>query len=214
MQPRFKQPFFLQIGQISPAGVMDLTPSFNDLPASEYKDGEYRLRRFSHFFFKAGQLERLPTKAFSQSSDINHFQGDVERVYEEIEDSVVNSEGFLEMFSMFKEMTSLRDEKEIEVHQMRVNAEAGRATPVAPEGVHQDGCERIGIFIIQRHNIRGGRINVHVDDHHEPFLSHKFDRGEFVVLNDRRFFHSATEIETIHGMHGHLDVFVLTAGGH
>lgn len=210
MQPRFS-PFFLQLGQISASAVMSLTPSFNNLPSSAYKDGAYRLRRFSHFNFANNSLIQLPTKAFSQSSHINHFQGDVARNYEDIEEHIISAVGFLEMFQTFKEMANLPEEQTIEVHQIRINAEGGKSIPVAPEGIHQDGCARIAIFVIQRHNIRGGRINVHIDDHHEPFLSHKFDRGEFIVLNDRRFFHSATEVETIHGTHGHLDVFVLTA---
>ena len=52
---------------------------------------------------------------------------------------------------------------------------------------------------------------MHTQQKAEPFIKHKFDKGEFVVLNDERFWHSAEDIKAIGEGEVHLDAFVLTA---
>ncbi|MBY4676972.1 2OG-Fe dioxygenase family protein [Marinobacterium arenosum] len=203
--------FLLELGQLTEQSVNALAPSFDGLPPSPYLDGAFRLRRYSHFNFTGDSLTQLPTKAFVQGDDINTFQGNVERVYPEIEDQVINSEAFVEMFRKFKEMAGIEDETPIEVHQMRIIASNQAKTEAAPEGVHQDGFERLAVFVIDRRNVNGGEIRVHTDKESSPFVSHAFDKGEFVVLNDRRFWHSANAIEPANDSDAHMDVFVLTA---
>jgi len=203
--------FYLELGQLSEQSVGVLAPSFDNLPPNPYMDGAFRLRRYSHFNFSGDKLERLPTKAFVQTGDINTYQGNVERVYPEIEDQIVNSEAFAEMFRNFKKMAGVADETPIEVHQMRIIVNSEAATETAPEGVHQDGFNRLAVFVIERNNINGGEIRVHATKESDPFVSHAFDNGEFVVLNDSRFWHSANPIEAANDSNAHMDVFVLTA---
>ena len=64
---------------------------------------------------------------------------------------------------------------------------------------------------MQRHNIKGGKINVHLEENSPAIISHAFDHGEFVILNDQKFFHSANPIQPIDGELGYMDIFVLTA---
>ena len=205
--------FFLELGQLSGESTCFLAPSFERLPESLYKDGQYRLRRFSHFNFTDGQLIQLTPKDFLQSAKVNSFQGNVDRHYEEIEQSVIESDAFIELFQHFKRMAKVVDDAEIDVHQIRIRAKQGEKVPVAPEGVHQDGFDIIGIYFIQRDHLkRGGNLRVHTDKDSKAFIDYQFDHGEFVILNDRRFWHSASSIVPEDGLEeGHLDAFVLTA---
>lgn len=203
--------FYLELGQLSEESVAVLAPSFDTLPPNPYMDGAFRLRRYSHFLFKQGKLMQLPTKAFVQDASINRYQGNIERIYPEVETHIVQSDAFLEMFRHFKHMSALDDQTPIEVHQIRILAKDLQSTEVAPEGVHQDGFDRLGIFVLNRHNIEGGDIRVHPGFEAPAFVNHAFDQGEFVVLNDRRFFHSASAIRPLSDENGYLDVFVLTA---
>ena len=208
---KFKtESFYLELGQLTSDSVNHLTPSFDNLPQNPYADGEFRLRRYSRFTVEQGKLNRLPTQAFVQDEHINHFQGNVVRSYEEIDDNIVVDPAFIELFEHFQKMANVGDNTSIEVHQLRIFADH-KSAEVAPEGVHQDGFDRIGIYVMQRHNIEGGNINVHLDKSGPALISHNFDQGEFVVLNDRKFFHSAQSIKPIDGNLGYMDIFVLTA---
>jgi len=203
--------FLLELGQLEQGNVKTLAASFDNLPPNPYVDGAFRLRRYSHFTFDGAQLNRLPTKAFVQDDSINTYQGNVERTYPEIEDQICKSQAFTEMFNRFKEITNLDDETPIEVHQMRILAKHKQTTEPAPEGVHQDGFDRLGVFVIERNNVAGGEIQVHTDKQSAPFVSHNFDQGEFVILNDQKFFHSAAAMKPSTDDDGYMDVFVLTA---
>ncbi|MEL0637165.1 MULTISPECIES: 2OG-Fe dioxygenase family protein [Marinomonas] len=202
--------FYLELGQLTANSVNHLVSSFNDLPASPYADGAYRLRRYSRFTMNNHSLSRLASQAFVQDESINHFQGNVVRVYPEIEDQTFEDPAFIELFNHFQRMANVQDDTPIEVHQMRILANNKRAE-VAPEGVHQDGFDRVGIYVIQRHNIQGGNINIHSSKNSPAIISHDFDQGEFVVLNDRKFFHSAYPIKPVDGEFGYMDTFILTA---
>lgn len=208
---KFKtESFYLELGQLTPDSVNHLAPSFNHLPANPYADGEFRLRRYSRFTFEQGELNRLPSKDFVQDENINHFQGNVVRHYEDVDDHIVLDPAFIELFEHFQNMASVADGTTIEVHQLRIFADH-KSAEVAPEGVHQDGFDRIGIYVMQRHNIEGGNINIHLDKNSPALMSHDFDKGEFVVLNDRKFFHSAQPITPTNDDQGYMDIFVLTA---
>ncbi|WP_421850129.1 2OG-Fe dioxygenase family protein [Marinomonas sp.] len=208
---KFKtESFYLELGQLTADSVSHLSPSFNHLPANPYADGEFRLRRYSRFTLEQGKLQHLPPQAFVQDESINHFQGNIVRSYEEIEDKIIKDPAFSELFEHFQRMASVADDTPIEVHQLRIFADH-KSAEVAPEGIHQDGFDRIGIYVIQRHNIKGGSISVHLGKNSPALISHDFDKGEFVVLNDHKFFHSAQPIKPVDGVQGHMDIFVLTA---
>ena len=94
---------------------------------------------------------------------------------------------------------------------MRILGSADVAVEAAPEGVHQDGFDYLGVFVIDRKNIAGGEICVHKAKQQPPIFKHAFDQGEFVILNDRRFWHSAKALQAVNDELAYMDVFVLTA---
>ena len=204
--------FYLELGQLKKTHTEFLSQSFHNLPTSSYKDGDYRLRRFSHFNFKDNILTQLPHKVFSQSNEFNKFQGNVERDYEEIESDVINSSAFLEIFQQFKSMANVSDSADIDVHQIRIFAKPAKQRPITPEGVHQDGYKHIAICTVQRKHIKeGGDLCILISKEDKPFIKYSFDAGEFIVMNDQRFWHSATDIIAEEQHKAIMDVFVLTA---
>ena len=77
--------------------------------------------------------------------------------FKEIEKDILQSEGMKEICLAFKKINNLDDGQRVDVHQMRVityDEEFGDKTPVAPEGVHQDGFDCIAMVGINRNNIK------------------------------------------------------------
>ena len=112
-------PFYLSMGALSAPALADLAPFFNNLPDNIYQDGAYRKRRFSAFVYENGGVRRLPKRAFTQSSEFNHFQGDVAREYEDMEEACCASPGFQEMIAHFCAQSKLANGVELEIHQLR-----------------------------------------------------------------------------------------------
>ena len=193
----------LTLDSISAEGVETLKSSFNNLPHTDHKDGQYRLRRYSAIeirteFWNAAQelvVHKLAHKDFTQSSEYNKHQGDLARTFEEIEDETLQSAGFKEMCLLFKNHNNLSDGQELEIHQLRVKVLNNEPTPVAPEGVHQDGYNYIGMIGINRTNITGGELLAYKNKEEEPFIRYELGDGEMLMLKDDILWHNATNIE-------------------
>lgn len=170
----------LQIAHLSQACVEELTPSFDALPHTKHADGDYRLRRYSVVTLNGDKVVEEDQHTFVQTSDINHFQGDVVRRFEPLELNTLNSKGLLEMCQIFSEANELEDGHPIEIHQMRIDAIYDE-TPVAPEGVHQDGFDAIALVGIHRHNIVGGEVMLYEDSHQHLSL------GRYLMMVRLRF---------------------------
>jgi len=191
-----------------PEGSLEaLKPSFDHLPQTDHADGKYRFRCYSQIDYygrDSGTVE------FTQSSEYNKHQGDVERKFEPIHDDVLSSESFKKMHGAFRRESDLFFEN-IEVHQMRIFTE-GETVPVSPEGVHQDGYNSVGIFGVHRHNIVGGDALVFLDQSGPPIFSRRLQAGEYVIIDDENLWHSAKTIMTIDKTQpGYMDAFIFTA---
>ena len=194
----------LKLNRVSQEAVGDVSGSFDRLPHTNHKDGEYRLRRYSVVELRTSfwnatrevEVERLSHRDFVQGEDLNKHQGGMVRSFEEIEDDVLQSEGMKEMLLLFKQENKLDDGQEVEIHQMRVKClEDKYWTPVSPEGIHQDGFDHISMVGINRCNIHGGKLMVHKSkgDPH-PVVDYALEDGEMIMLNDRELWHNATPI--------------------
>lgn len=207
-----EHPFYLKMGKISESAVADLYDFFNHLPDNNYQDGAYRLRRYSAFTSHNGKIEKLPARLFSQSSDINTFQGDIARQYEDIEPACYQSAGFAEMMENYIEAAELPDGVDIEIHQLRIQAKPNETVAVAPEGVHQDGFNRLGMFMMNYQRLSGGELKVHLDKDSPAMTEYLPKAGEYLVINDAKFWHDANDIIcTSNSENGYYDLFVLTA---
>ena len=74
----------------------DIAPDFESLQPSDYADGAYRYRRYSHVRYdKATKSVTLAENVnFLQSDEYNHHQGGVSRRYDDLLPSTWQSQGF------------------------------------------------------------------------------------------------------------------------
>lgn len=190
--------------------VAGLSMFFDQLPVDPYIDGDFRRRRYGRFEKQGQGFHRLDNGVFFQAAAINKFLGDVPRTYPDLLPAVAEHDAFLAMLSAFARHTALADGREIGVHQMRICASLGSATPPAPEGVHQDGFDFIGVFFCGSQGVTGGALQLYHGLKEQPFFQQALTTGDYLVLDDRRFYHNAAPILPT-GQQGHWDVIVLTA---
>lgn len=200
-----------ELGWLPPKKVDALQESFNHLPFDTYVQDRLRSRRYSCYYYRDGKLEHLPQKHFMQTKKINKALGDVERQYEEIDRALDTEPAFLKIFEEFKNRTNLPDDSVIEVHQIRWHCKR-HVKELAPEGVHQDGFDYIGMFMVNTYNVDGGEIMLYESLDAAPCFKKNLGNGEFAVVNDRVMFHNASPlVPTPNDKDGHWDMFVLTA---
>lgn len=214
----------LQLDNLSEGAVESLKPSFVNLPETSHKDGKYRLRRYSVIELRTSfwdakeeaEIERLEHRDFTQSEDLNKHQGGMSRFFEEIEDYALQSEGMKELMLLYKKNNNLIGGQEVEIHQMRIISKAynKELVKVAPEGIHQDGFDKIAIVSINRSNIQGGAAHIYRNkyDKQHPILSTVMKDGEVITFNDRELWHWASEISLVdQTKDGYWDALVLCA---
>ncbi|MBE9179578.1 2OG-Fe dioxygenase family protein [Oculatella sp. LEGE 06141] len=193
--------------------VSNCIPFFSHLPADPYLEGNYRFRRFSHFQISNGHLVQLPHAAFFQSKAHNPLLGDVTREYLELEDELIQLSDFqmlvLEFFEFCQRCSS---SNEVGVHQIRITADHHLGNP-APEGIHRDGVDLVGIVCVNRDNIDGGETHLYQASDRSLVFAKVLNPGELLLVNDRQFFHFTTPIQARSPQEGVRDVFVFTCPG-
>ncbi|OOR93087.1 hypothetical protein B0181_00855 [Moraxella caviae] len=205
---------FLHAGALADGAVDSIQADFDKLKPSAYKDGAFRYRKYSKVRLDDGAVSLLPSEAFVQTGDINRFQGDVARTYDDLSGELLNSQGFQSICAEFATVCKLPAQSTMEVHQMRIIAQAGTdSVEAAPEGIHQDGFDFVGVFTIARHNHTGGELLVWRSQHDDsPLTRLNLIAGEFCIVNDKSLWHSASSLSAINGDDvGYWDLFVLTA---
>ncbi|MBB1334791.1 MULTISPECIES: 2OG-Fe dioxygenase family protein [unclassified Pseudoalteromonas] len=201
----------LQLRFVNQAHIEAVKPSFANLPANPYADGAFRKRRYSVIKVQNDELVLQATKAFVQDDSINTFQGNVERTYENLEPSLLASEGMKSIVNEFRAITGISEERDIEIHQFRMLA-IESDTPPAPEGIHQDGFDHVCICGVSHENLEGGELLVYENKQAEPCFKMEIKDGMFALINDREVWHNATPMNKIDASKdGYLDCFVLTA---
>jgi hypothetical protein len=195
-------------------GVDKLKSSFNQLPADPYLEGNYRFRRLSHFKVVDDRLIKLPHRCLFQSKQYNPLLGDVVREYDELDDDLIQLEDFQRLlweFFQFCQLCSTSDE--IAVHQIRTTASSEKLGNPAPEGIHRDGVDVVGIFSVDRHGIGGGETHLYKTKDDHPAFSKVLNPGEFLVFRDDQYFHYTSSVNATTSEQGTRDVFVLTSPG-
>jgi hypothetical protein len=138
--------------------------------------------------------------------------GDVAREYLELEDELIQLPDFqtlvLDFFEFCRHCSS---STEVGVHQIRITADQQMGNP-APEGIHRDGVDLIGIVCVNRDGIEGGETHLYPAKDRGPVFAKVLAPGELLVVNDHRFFHYTTPVQA-RSTRGVRDVFVLTCPG-
>ncbi|MBD3887068.1 2OG-Fe dioxygenase family protein [Phormidium tenue FACHB-886] len=195
--------------------VEQLQHSFAQLPVDPYLEGGYRFRRLSHFKVDGDRLIKQPHRRLFQSKQYNPLLGNVIREYAELEDELIHLEDFQRLIWEFFQFCQLCSPfKEIGVHQIRTTASSEKLGNPAPEGIHRDGVDVVGIFSVDRHNIGGGETHLYKSKKDgQPVFSKVLHPGELLVFKDDQYFHYTSPVNAIGSEQGTRDVFVLTCPG-
>tara|TARA_R110002020_G_scaffold438168_1_gene648586 strand:+ start:1858 stop:2523 length:666 start_codon:yes stop_codon:yes gene_type:complete len=203
----------MQLDKMSDTALDKMAGVFDDLPTTSHADGKYRLRRYSRVQMSPETMvyETLDGNKFTQSSKYNNFQGDVARSFESISDDTIKGYAFWELCSRFINTFRFPLNNVVEVHQMRVIT-LDDETPVAPEGIHQDGYDGICIACVERHNVEGGHLLIHREKDSPPIANFALENGDLAYINDRVLWHDATTLSRKDSSQdGYMDLIILTA---
>ena len=204
--------FLFTFKKVNSLQLEEIKPFFNTLPVDPYIKGNYRLRRLSRFTVSDNNnLIKLPHGCFYQSKNYNRLVGNTKREYEELDDELIKLDAFKTLILAFSDSCKLHPEAEIGVHQIRITCSPTNYGNPAPEGIHRDGTDFIGIFSVNRENIQGGETHLYTEKKEKPVFSKVLNSGELLLVNDHEFLHFTTPIKPIAECKGTRDVFVLTS---
>lgn len=192
--------------------VAALRPFYDRLPLDPYIQGVFRRRCFSRFVGSATHLRRLDHKYFLQSKDVNQLAGGIRRDFQELEDELLTQPAFQAMVTTFIDGMGIDSEvREFGVHQIRIVCSPEFAGSPAPEGIHQDGFDYIGMFCVERHQIVGATTRIYPGRDQPPLFSRDLQAGEAVLANDRKVYHYAEQVRPSGDQPGHWDLLVITS---
>lgn len=187
---------------------------FVNLPADPYLEGNYRFRRFSRFKVSSTSLVKLAHSYFFQSKEYNPLIGDVKREYSDLDNKLIELEDFQKIVWKFFEFCQLCSSfDEIGVHQIRITTSSQHIGSPAPEGIHRDGVDLVGIFCVNRERIEGGETHLYKSKNDSPVFQKILNPSQLLVFNDRQFLHFTSPIKAISSEDGIRDVFVFTCPG-
>ncbi|MEH2005775.1 2OG-Fe dioxygenase family protein [Nostoc sp.] len=203
--------FLFTLRKVNSINLEGFKPFFSNMPIDPYIKGNYRSRRLSRFTVSGNELIKLPHGYFFQSKEHNRLVGDVKREFAELDDELIELDIFRNLVLAFSDSCKLHPEAEIGVHQIRIICSPDNSGNPAPEGIHQDGTDFIGIFSVDRNNIEGGETHLYTAKKEKPVFSKVLNPGELLLVNDHDFFHFTTPIKPQTDAQGSRDVFVLTS---
>ncbi|MBN3950598.1 MAG: 2OG-Fe dioxygenase family protein [Nostoc sp. NMS7] len=203
--------FLFTLRKVNSINLEGFKPFFNNMPIDPYIKGNYRSRRLSRFTVSGNELIKLPHGYFFQSKEYNPLAGDIKREFPELDDALIELDIFRNLVLAFSDSSKLHPEAEIGVHQIRIICSPDNSANPAPEGIHQDGTDFIGIFSVDRDNIQGGETHLYTAKKEKPVFSKVLNPGELLLVNDHEFLHFANPIKPLTDAKGSWDVFVLTS---
>ena len=203
--------FMFTLKKVNSIKLEGIKPFFTDLPVDPYIKGNYRFRRLSRFTVFGDKLIKLPHGYFYQSQEYNSVVGGIRREFAELDDALIELDEFRKLVLAFCDSCKLHPEAEIGVHQIRITCLPENYGYPAPEGIHKDGTDFIGIFAVDRENIQGGETHLYTARKEKPVFSKVLNSGELLLVNDHEFLHYTTPIKPIFDYEGTRDVFVLTS---
>ncbi|HEY9644636.1 MAG TPA: 2OG-Fe dioxygenase family protein, partial [Coleofasciculaceae cyanobacterium] len=144
----------------------------------------------------------------------NPILGDVAREYEELEDGLIELIDFQKIVWEFFQFCQLcTPHKEVAVHQIRTTASSQQMGNPAPEGIHRDGVDLVGIFSVNRRGVVGAETHLYKTRKGNPVFTKILNPGEFLVFRDDQYFHFTSPVSATTSEQGVRDVFVLTCPG-
>ncbi|WP_240048268.1 2OG-Fe dioxygenase family protein [Crenalkalicoccus roseus] len=178
--------------------------------------GRYRRRRHANFSQRAGVARtiRNPHRPHFQSVVHNRLHGGVDRWFAPVEEAVAESAPVQGLLGLGRGVAeALRPDRDwfVEMHQFRIEAQAGAPGYPTPEGVHHDGVDLVLIALIARINLEGGETLVTDPEERELARFILRERLDTAVLDDARVKHGVTPVRPADpSLPSCRDVLVLT----
>ncbi|MDM4765446.1 2OG-Fe dioxygenase family protein [Pelomonas sp. SE-A7] len=197
----------------SSAELAGLAAFWKNLPTDQYlKDGgRYRFRRHSSFVVAGESVSQCPHRPHWQPVDYNALHGGIERMFEPMQAEAVALPAWRKLLRGLGGIaSSLKGAKPwfVEAHQFRIDTTDGIGRPT-PEGAHRDGVDLVAVFLIQRHQIKGGESRVFEAAGPQGQRFTMTEPWTLLLLDDERVIHETTPIQP-DGGHGHRDTLVVT----
>lgn len=193
-----------------PEPSAELLASYDELPVDEFMGHGTRYKKFAQYRLSATEdggwhFDRLPHRDYTAFKAFNPVGGGMRRSYEPVEAD------FTELIAVGLAQLELdrSEDWQINLHQNRTRAEAGRPGPLTPEGVHHDGHEFVMIGVLRRENVGGGETRLWHPGAEQPFWNGTLESGTAVLLDDRALAHDVTDVLSADGGPGHRDIFIV-----
>ena len=181
---------------------------------NHYHRRDYTLLRAS---YREKQVFIEPRRSPNHGHDANsaYTPSNMQELLPKINDAVLNSPVTKAIVALkLDALRSLRpdvEEWEIGLHQVRVEADHRGVKP-APEDIHQDGVDYVGIVMINCENVQGGETYIRDEDKDhtviaESQLTHAL---QAVLIDDKKVFHEVGKILPVDKEEGsYRDILVI-----
>ena len=184
---------------VSEPELAALQSFWSDLPPDPHlKDGgRYRRRRHGSFVVRGEQVVQAPHRAHWQPLNYNALHGGMLRWFEPMDAAMVAMPAWQHLLvGLGEAISALKGAQTwyVEAHPFRIDTTDGIGRPT-PEGAHRDGVDLVAVFVLARHNIKGGESRVF--DAKGP-AGQRFTLTEpwsLLLLDDERTIHETTPIQ-------------------
>lgn len=167
----------------------------------------YRYRAFLQGVIENNQITWIEKSIFFQSSKINSYQGDIERIFPLINPEIRQD---IENLILNLNLNLLNQDYSIGCHQIRITVDEKNIGCPAPEGFHQDGYDFVIIIAVAQYNIAGGTTLLRKPKSSEIIYKNILQPYHYLILNDSNVEHYTTPITHLIPHDGYRDVLVIT----
>ena len=180
-----------------PTPSRSILRTFDDLKDDQFlpdSSWNFRKRSYAKGFLSIDGIKWMDQTDFCQSSTINQYVGDVNRVFDPACTEIKNFIESLMLSKLFVELIN-NHSYNFGLHQIRtITNDENEGYPV-PEGFHQDGFDFVIIISFYNYNVKGGRCYLREGSKEGPcVLDQEMNANDVLIFNDRRFFHYASPI--------------------
>ncbi len=188
-----------------------LAPYFENMPLDPYVPGGFRHHRLSCLEWDGEKLLVRPERRIFQSAYINPIAGNIVREYPPVQRTLLKEPSFLELVKIFHHFSGLPVKTIFDVHMLRTQVVKDNIAEAAPEGVHRDDVDFLGIFCVNRHNLKGGTTFIYQNKEDEtPMLCKTLRPGELLLVNDNHVYHYSNKVYAAGPGPAYRDVLILT----
>jgi hypothetical protein len=194
----------------------ELHDHWSDLPPDPHlrDGGRYRHRRHSCFIVSGSRVEQVPHRAHWQPLAYNALHGGLHRWFEPMAPDMISHPAWTAILrALTRQAATLHGPRRwfIEGHPFRIDTNDGIGRPT-PEGAHRDGVDLVAVFVLERHNIKGGETRVFEADGPSGLRFTLSQPWSLILLDDHRVVHESTPIQPIDpDRAGWRDTLVITA---